>query len=373
MGTPAEKLPEVAAQEVAAVQDTGTALILAEKIKPAQVFTADGIEPIIQRIEDLARAHVPDITTSKGRQEIVSLSFKVTRSKTALDDIGKDHNADIKARIKVTDAARKTARDRLTALSEEIRRPVTDWEEEQAKIKAEKERIERERVTAIGAMINENFSMESAASLQKKPSAMVHARMQRVSAIEIPAEEYQEFVTEAVKAKAELVAHLNDLYNRKLQQELEDQKRKEEEARLKAEREELDRQKAEFEQRQAEARAKEEAEAKAKAEAEAREQAEAEAREQAEAEPEPEPEPENNVVTLNQQAAGPEIAPAMDPGPDPDATKLVEYAYKVRAFVEENAPEDLQSKAARDALHAAVALFNETCDHIITTCNNSQE
>lgn len=266
----------------------GTDLITAEDINPVTVFTAEGIEPIIKRIEEAARAHVPDVSTAKGRQEIVSLSYKIKRSKTLIDDIGKAHTADFKKQIKISDEARKIARDRLTPLSDEIRLPVTEWEEEEAKRKAEEARIEQERIIRIGGMISSNFGLDTAQDLEGKHSALVHARIQRVGAVEINLEDYQEFAAQAVEAKNALVAHLQVTYSQvrqkeeddkriaeeKARQEKEDARLKEESRKLEEERKKLADEQAAFEKKQEEARKEEEAKAKAiakeKAEADAR-------------------------------------------------------------------------------------------------------
>lgn len=80
---------------------------------------------------------VPDITTAKGRKEIASLAYKVAQTKTYLDGLGKDLVAELKEIPKLIDANRKTVRDRLDELKAKARQPLTDYEEEQARIKAE--------------------------------------------------------------------------------------------------------------------------------------------------------------------------------------------------------------------------------------------
>lgn len=80
---------------------------------------------------------VPDISTNKGREAIKSFAYKITRTKTAIDDAGKNLNEEARARINVIDAARRDAREKLTQLAADVRRPLTEWED------AEKERVDR--------------------------------------------------------------------------------------------------------------------------------------------------------------------------------------------------------------------------------------
>ncbi|HGK3812936.1 TPA: hypothetical protein ACJ12Z_004293, partial [Klebsiella pneumoniae] len=80
---------------------------------------------------------VPDVTTKKGRDAIASMAHKVARSKTYIDNAGKDLVAELKALPKQIDESRRVVRERLDALKDEVRRPLTEWEAEQERIKAE--------------------------------------------------------------------------------------------------------------------------------------------------------------------------------------------------------------------------------------------
>lgn len=111
-------------------------LISAEKINPLQVFTTEGIDPLLEEIERQVKEFEPDLTTATGRKEIASMANKVARSKTLLDGMGKDLVADWKAKAKVVDDSRKKLRDRLDQLKAEVRAPLTKWEDD------EKDRIE---------------------------------------------------------------------------------------------------------------------------------------------------------------------------------------------------------------------------------------
>lgn len=94
------------------------------------LFKGDGdqIDPIIARIEADVRGQVADLTTDKGRKAIASLAYKVSKSKTALDEAGKTLTDAQRKEIASVDAARKKIRDRLDALRDEVRKPLTDWE-----------------------------------------------------------------------------------------------------------------------------------------------------------------------------------------------------------------------------------------------------
>lgn len=115
-----------------------TDLVVIEKQNAMAVFTTkEQLDPIIEVIEKEARSLVPDVSTRKGRDAIASMAHKVARSKTYIDNAGKDLVAELKALPKQIDESRRIVRERLDALKDEVRRPLTEWEAEQERIKAE--------------------------------------------------------------------------------------------------------------------------------------------------------------------------------------------------------------------------------------------
>lgn len=109
-----------------------------------------GIEALLERIKAETANFVPDVSTAKGREAIASLAHKVARSKTFIDEAGKELVEADKKRIKRIDDERKKARDTLDQLKAEVRKPLTDWETaEQARVDGIKARIEEMRVLAI--------------------------------------------------------------------------------------------------------------------------------------------------------------------------------------------------------------------------------
>ncbi|WP_049003602.1 hypothetical protein [Citrobacter freundii] len=121
-----------------------TELVVIEKSSAMAVFTSnEQLDPILEKIEKEARSLVPDVTTKKGRDAIASMAHKVARSKTYIDNAGKDLVAELKALPKQIDESRRLVRERLDLLKDEVRRPLTEWEAEQERIKVE-EKAKRE-------------------------------------------------------------------------------------------------------------------------------------------------------------------------------------------------------------------------------------
>lgn len=122
--------------------ETGTAIALIVSQTPAVVLTNEK-----QRAEFYAHiqaevdAFVPDISTAKGRDEIKSLAYKITRTKTAIDAAGKELNEEARAKINAVDAERRAAREKLDELAKTVRKPLTDWEAAEDARVAEVDRI----------------------------------------------------------------------------------------------------------------------------------------------------------------------------------------------------------------------------------------
>ena len=136
-----------------------TDLVVIEKTNALAVFTSqEQLDPLIEAIEKEARSLVPDLSTKKGRDAIASMAHKVARSKTYIDNAGKDLVAELKALPKQIDESRRLVRERLDALKDEVRRPLTEWEAEQERIKAEE---------AMNAMHAEALAMNENIDLQR--------------------------------------------------------------------------------------------------------------------------------------------------------------------------------------------------------------
>lgn len=137
-----------------------TDLVVIEKSSAMAVFTNnEQLDPIIEKIEKEARSLVPDVSTKKGRDAIASMAHKVARSKTYIDNAGKDLVAELKALPKQIDESRRIVRERLEALKDEVRRPLTEWEAEQERIKAEQA---MNAMHAEALVMNENIDLQRA-------------------------------------------------------------------------------------------------------------------------------------------------------------------------------------------------------------------
>lgn len=106
-----------------------TALSVMETVNPVVVLTDR--EKFNCFYDDMKRetdALKIDLTTEMGRKNIASMAYKVARTKTAIDDAGKQLTADWRKQIGLVDESRREIRNRLDALKDAVRRPLTEWE-----------------------------------------------------------------------------------------------------------------------------------------------------------------------------------------------------------------------------------------------------
>lgn len=217
------------------------------------VYSApQGLDPYLTKIKDELDAFVPDVSTKKGRDAIASIAYKVAKGKTALDNIGKELVADLKDVPKKIDAERKRMRDLMDQWKDDVRAPLTAWEEAEAAREAgHKAGIEWFQLRA-----KEHHDLDS---------TELRATLSEVDARAVD-ESWQEFEAEAHRAKSKALEALASALAAREKLEAEQA----ELAKLRAEaaaREQKDRE--ERIAREAEEQAQRAAEAKAQAEREA--------------------------------------------------------------------------------------------------------
>ncbi|HCD1074666.1 TPA: cell envelope biogenesis protein TolA [Proteus mirabilis] len=229
-------------------------LVVIEQATALDLFTApEKVNQMLEHIKSLAEEERKeldsDFSVAKNRKAFASLAYKVAQTKTYIDKEGKAVVDKLKELPKKVDASRKIFRDELDALSTDIRKPLTEWEEqEKAREEAEalKKQIEVDHEEAL--QMNELFDLRKAEEERKRIARE---------------EEMKRQAAEQARLEAE----------RKAQQEIEAAAKREREAKEAAERAEREKQEAIQRAEQAAKEAKEKAERDAK---EAQERAERE-------------------------------------------------------------------------------------------------
>lgn len=139
-----------------------TELIVIKKENALQVFTESAArKPILDAVKAKVDAFAPDVTTAKGRGDIKSFAYLIAQAKVKADKIGAEISAAQKELPKKIDAGRADMKSFLENMQKEVRKPLDEWEAEQAKIKAEEEaRIEAEKLAAQKEADHESALLE---------------------------------------------------------------------------------------------------------------------------------------------------------------------------------------------------------------------
>lgn len=244
----------------------------------AELFTNESeFDKLLNKIEAAVKNHVADVTTKKGREAIGSLARKVSSTKVVLDNAGKDLTEGWRTQTKSVNDARNRIKDKLDALRDQVRQPLTDWENaEKARLEGHEQRLQR-----LQAIASTGFG---------QTTAQLNALKDELTAQDMSADAWDEFHGKASIMHGAAVDTISRLIT-------DAEKREAEKAELEAlraekeERDRIDREKAELERLDREAKENEERERQAEekrlkdiadAEARAREQAEIEAKERAE-------------------------------------------------------------------------------------------
>ena len=216
-------------------------------IKPEQapvLYVAGGLDAYLEQIRQAVN-EVPDLSTKKGRDRVASLAAQVSRSKTAIEKPGREYLKRLKEAVRPAEAEIKRFVDACDELRDATRRPLTEWEAEQDRIRVEE---------AWNAMHEEALVMNKMFDDQRAAQ---------------------------IEADHEMALLMNDKFDREREEQrrLAEQAQREHEERIKQEAAEQARRDAEAKHKaEIEAAARREAEEKARAEAAERQRIETEQR-----------------------------------------------------------------------------------------------
>jgi colicin import membrane protein len=124
------------------------ALVLTDEItedKWPEIYGVGKVNDYYEQARAEALSEVPDLSTLKGREAIASNAHKVSRSKTFVEKPGRAYLKYIKeTKCAAIEKELREFVEKMDALRDEVRKPLTDWDAEQKRIKAEKEAAEAE-------------------------------------------------------------------------------------------------------------------------------------------------------------------------------------------------------------------------------------
>lgn len=227
-----------------------------------QAFFADGknLDEAYGRIEKLAKGLVADVTTKEGVSQIKSCARQIASAKTKIDNLGKQVVAELKELPKIIDANRRNFRERMEALQDEIRRPVTEIEEREAEIDRIKA-VHQQLIDADSATIKQNIEAVKAIALTaekwkeslEKASKAVNGEINALETMLKAAEKREAEARELEELRKKQEEAERIIREQKIREEAERKAREEAEARAAAEKARLEREKEEAERKAAEA------------------------------------------------------------------------------------------------------------------------
>lgn len=105
-------------------------LMIPNDVTPG-IFTdkQKGIKELLEAVKKEVDAFKGDLSTEESRKEIKDFAKKINRSKTAFDDMGKEHVAKLKDLPKQIDAQRKLFREGMDDYKDKVLKPLTEWQE----------------------------------------------------------------------------------------------------------------------------------------------------------------------------------------------------------------------------------------------------
>jgi hypothetical protein len=173
--------PPVAADE----EEAATELAIIPRETALAVLTdPEQFHAFYIRVKAMVDAFVPDLSTVTSRKAIASMARKVVTSKTMIDNAGKLLTEEWRAQTNKVDASRRAIREKLDALRDDVRRPLTEWEE------AEEKRVDEVKATLA-------FLEDAAVVTLQDTVESVTARRIQVQAVEITDDHFQEYAAAA--------------------------------------------------------------------------------------------------------------------------------------------------------------------------------
>ncbi|MBI6727675.1 hypothetical protein [Pseudomonas amygdali] len=161
------------------------------------IYVTGGLNQFLEAVTAEVTAEVPDLTTAKGRARIASLANKVSKSKKAVEDPGRDYLKRLKEMPKVVETELREFVNSMNALRDATRKPLTDWEA------ADLARRDK-HTDGVQRIIDLTFFAET-------PSAATVAQIiAELELVEIN-DSWEEFLPEAAQAKDRSLATLRTL------------------------------------------------------------------------------------------------------------------------------------------------------------------
>lgn len=176
--------------------DESTGLVVID-IKPESyptLYVTNGLDKFLNQIRQAVN-EVPDVSTAKGRARIASLAASASRSKTAIEKPGREYLRHLKEQPKIIEAELRRFVIECDEIRDETRRPLTEWEAEQERLKQEAEAKKKAEELAAEIEVAHEMAllMNDAFDRDAKEKAEEVERLRKA---------HEEFITQQAAEKA---------------------------------------------------------------------------------------------------------------------------------------------------------------------------
>ncbi len=121
--------------------ETGTALAVIHDDPSRALKEPDFLNQLLDEIEAFADGQEPDLSTVASRKEIASAAHRVVRTKTAIIEAGTELKKPLKKQIDAIVTTEKQVKTLLDGYRDQIRQPLSDWEDAEKVRAGEREAI----------------------------------------------------------------------------------------------------------------------------------------------------------------------------------------------------------------------------------------
>lgn len=177
---------------------------------PAPAVVSEKLHTVFEHVLATAREemkdHKPDLTTKKGREAIASLAYKMSRTKSGLDDAAKKLTVDQQAIISAVNKERNAMKETLDGYRDDVRKPLNVWEAAET---VRKQTID-DAMTSLGSV---------AATMRDSDSDRVAEIIRHTKALEFDPDVYRDRHAGVIQARQNAVDALIDVYEKRLQHE----------------------------------------------------------------------------------------------------------------------------------------------------------
>ena len=111
-------------------------LIVWEKLNPVELFKENGLDSVLKEIDEKARSVITEgVETKKSRDNIRAIAAKVGKDKTFIQKIGTKNTEEYRSLTKISNTERDRGVAFLQELQDDIRKPLTEYEDAEKKEK----------------------------------------------------------------------------------------------------------------------------------------------------------------------------------------------------------------------------------------------